>query len=253
MKKTLIIIFALAALFAAVFGAYYFTHSHEKADPAPSEPAAPSPELTEEVLPPTLCPGLEQLLSEAGISPEALVGTQLIVVKASGSNAAVSCFEIVENAWTQTCPDCEAHVGRNGVSSCKREGDLTTPAGLYPLGTAFGTEASPETELDYRQITPDSYWVDDPASQYYNRWVEGTESMDWSHAEHLADYPSAYALSVVIEYNSSPVVPGAGSAIFLHCGESSTVGCVAVPHEKMVEILGWLSPEKQPMILIFGE
>jgi L,D-peptidoglycan transpeptidase YkuD (ErfK/YbiS/YcfS/YnhG family) len=54
----------------------------------------------------------------------------------------------------------------------------------------------------------------------------------------------------VIEYNTRPAVPGRGSAIFLHCGNQPTAGCVAVPESAMLDILSWLDPAKTPVIWI---
>ena len=71
--------------------------------------------------------------------------------------------------------------------------------------------------------------------------------------EHLEDYPALYAWACVIEFNRSPdVIPDRGCAIFLHCGEDGTGGCVSLPHDEMGAVLGWLDYEKNPYILITG-
>ena len=143
-------------------------------------------------------------------------------------------------------------VGRNGVSEKSREGDLCTPQGLYPLGFAFGTEPVEGLHLEYRVVNADCYWVDDPASAYYNQWVE-SDTVQWDSAEHLIDYPQAYHYAVVIGYNMAPVVPYAGSAIFLHCQTGdATAGCVAIPEEEMLYVLRWLDSDQHPMIWIAG-
>ena len=52
-----------------------------------------------------------------------------------------------------------------------------------------------------------------------------------------------YDLVVVIGYNIAPVVPGKGSAIFLHVASadfSGTEGCVAVAREVLIPLLGLL-------------
>ncbi|HEV2187323.1 MAG TPA: hypothetical protein VGR70_08950, partial [Stellaceae bacterium] len=54
-----------------------------------------------------------------------------------------------------------------------------------------------------------------------------------------------YDLIVVIGYNADPVVPGRGSAIFLHCARpdfSGTEGCIAVAREALIPLLGLLGP-----------
>jgi L,D-peptidoglycan transpeptidase YkuD (ErfK/YbiS/YcfS/YnhG family) len=50
---------------------------------------------------------------------------------------------------------------------------------------------------------------------------------------------------VVVGYNMEPVVPGAGSAIFLHIatpGFAPTAGCVAVEREILLGLLPLLGP-----------
>jgi L,D-peptidoglycan transpeptidase YkuD (ErfK/YbiS/YcfS/YnhG family) len=178
---------------------------------------------------------------------------QLILVCARGSAAQVYCFNIGENGEHRLCDGLDqiaGYIGKNGLSFDKREGDGCTPAGLFRLGHAFGCRPKPDTAMDYRSVTPVSFWVDDPVSHLYNTWVEGTDNRDWSSAEHLCMYPDSYACAVVIEYNMHPVVPGRGSAVFLHCGTRPTAGCVAVPEDAMYRILKWLDPHMSPCIQI---
>lgn len=135
-------------------------------------------------------------------------------------------------------------------SANSREGISCTPKGLFSLGFAFGTDPLTDLSIPYRQLNENCYWVDDPASPVYNQWQETTE-INWNSAEHLIDYASSYHYAVVVNYNCDPVVPGAGSAIFLHCtaGASSTAGCIAVPDSQMWDILHWLREEDLPLIL----
>ena len=54
-----------------------------------------------------------------------------------------------------------------------------------------------------------------------------------------------YDVIVVIGYNTDPVIPGKGSAIFLHCASpefAGTEGCIAVAREVLVPLLGLLGP-----------
>jgi len=143
-----------------------------------------------------------------------------------------------------------AHAGRGGVTENKAEGDQKTPLGCFALGFAFGNSPRPDTRWPYRRVTPASRWVDDPASVRYNAWVEDAGAGDWRSAERLSDFPEAYAFALVIEYNMHPAVPGRGSAIFLHCGERPTSGCVAVRKGDMLAILKWLEAGSNARILI---
>ena len=133
----------------------------------------------------------------------------------------------------------------------KKEGDKKTPAGIYAMGFAFGLDSDPTDNYTYRSITDDSYWVDDPDSAHYNRWVEGTEDKDWDSAEALGRIRTEYALAVLIEYNyGSRTVPGKGSAIFLHVDDGTTAGCIAIPKSDLKSLLKWLDKDKDPHIII---
>ena len=62
-----------------------------------------------------------------------------------------------------------------------------------------------------------------------------------------------YEIGAVIEYNTNPVVPGKGSAIFFHVWggpDSPTAGCVAIEKPKLAEILKWLDKAKRPKMVI---
>src|SRR5947209_2083652 len=105
---------------------------------------------------------------------------QAVVVRpaAPGSSAAtVSAAELKDGEWKWFRTAIPGVVGRNGFAPPgeKREGDGRTPSGVFRIGLAFGTHADfdESTALDYRVATADDFWVDDPASPQYNRWVHG--------------------------------------------------------------------------------
>jgi L,D-peptidoglycan transpeptidase YkuD (ErfK/YbiS/YcfS/YnhG family) len=55
----------------------------------------------------------------------------------------------------------------------------------------------------------------------------------------------AYDLIVVLGYNDAPVVPGAGSAIFLHVARpkyAATQGCVAIAGDDLLELVARAAP-----------
>ncbi|SMC83020.1 L,D-peptidoglycan transpeptidase YkuD, ErfK/YbiS/YcfS/YnhG family [Papillibacter cinnamivorans DSM 12816] len=196
-------------------------------------------------------PLLSRLADSMGLSFEDMTFGQVILAAADGSDAKIYCYDKNSDGIWSLRYSFDGHLGQNGVTEDKREGDKCTPAGLFRLGFAFGNSPKPETELEYRPVTENVYWVDDPSSVFYNQWVEGTERQDWSSAEHLSEYPKSYAYALVIEYNYYPdTVAGAGSAIFLHCGSKSGHGCICVGEDDMLEILRWLSPQEDPHILI---
>ena len=54
-----------------------------------------------------------------------------------------------------------------------------------------------------------------------------------------------------IAYNTNPVVPGKGSAIFLHVSTGGgTAGCVSLAESNLLEVLRWLDPAAHPVIVM---
>jgi L,D-peptidoglycan transpeptidase YkuD (ErfK/YbiS/YcfS/YnhG family) len=93
-----------------------------------------------------------------------------------------------------------------------------------------------------KPLWPSDGWVDEPADANYNRPV----SLPYpASAEQMWREDGLYDALVVIGYNIEPVVPGAGSAIFLHIATpdfAPTAGCVAVERETLLGLLPLLGP-----------
>ncbi len=148
-----------------------------------------------------------------------------------------------DGTWSSSFNTQSWH-GSRGYSSNRTEGDKTTPTGSFPLLYAFGQGGNPGTKMDYRQITPTSYWGGshiDPT--YYNLWYEGTDPVHTDNSEKLIEYQKAYKYALVIGFNMNRVV-GKGSAIFLHVdsGSKSTEGCVSIPEPAMLHIMKTVKP-----------
>ncbi len=96
-----------------------------------------------------------------------------------------------------------------------------------------------------KPLAPTDGWVDDPRDANYNRPV----SLPYpASAERMWREDGLYDALVVIGYNMEPVVPGAGSAIFLHIATpdfAPTAGCVAVKRDVLLGLLPLLSPGSQ--------
>lgn len=195
---------------------------------------------------------LTKALSYEGLTTEYLDKlncSQLVVVESLGSQGYLSFFEKdPQGRWVQNDSlTAGGWVGKNGVGKAS-EWSPTTPEGLYRVGSAFYTGNKPETGLASFAITPDTYWVDDPGSAYYNKRVVGTGNMDWNSAEEM--YISSYRYGFVIEYNTSNTVPGAGSAFFFHVYGQPTDGCVGTDTSTVLAYLKKLDASKNPYILI---
>ncbi|MGE0421528.1 MAG: L,D-transpeptidase [Reyranellaceae bacterium] len=138
-------------------------------------------------------------------------------------------------------------LGRAGVRADKREGDGATPLGSFALRRlwyrADRLEMPTTRGLVTRAITPGDGWCDDPASADYNRPVVLPHP---ARHERLWRDDALYDLVVELGYNDGPVVPGAGSAIFLHVARPDygpTEGCVAIASPDLVRLLATVGPD----------
>lgn len=169
---------------------------------------------------------------------------QLIVVEAAGSDAIVTMHERNRDGIWEEIMNTTGYVGKNGVGTAS-ENESITPSGDYDFGIAFGINPNPGSSIDYLQVDDTYYWVDDPSSAYYNRFVTTQELSpdNWNSAEHIIDFPGAYAYVLSINYNTD-CIPGAGSAIFLHCSNGRpTLGCVSIPADDMIYVLQHIKKE----------
>jgi L,D-peptidoglycan transpeptidase YkuD (ErfK/YbiS/YcfS/YnhG family) len=158
------------------------------------------------------------------------------------------CWRVVAGPWT-------ARLGVNGIADRRREGDGTTPTGVYGIGrTMYGNAPNPGVRYRYRRVVCGDWWVEDPASPAYNTFRHvpcGRRPPFRTNPPGMWQDPVAYRYLAVIEFNMRPVVPGRGSAIFLHASKGRpTVGCVSLPVGQLVRTLRWLDPAKRPRIVI---
>jgi L,D-peptidoglycan transpeptidase YkuD (ErfK/YbiS/YcfS/YnhG family) len=189
--------------------------------------------------------------SRTGNSEQIILVTNAII---NSSDVSIQTFEKKDNHWIKKFSEIKGYAGRNGFSPYqqKREGDNTSPTGIYDLGPVFGYADKIATKMDYRQATDRDFWIDDPQSEDYNKWVTMETPPAVSH-EKMKREDDLYKLGIVVQYNTKQVVRGNGSAIFVHIQEapgSPTAGCAAMPELSLDSIIQWLQPEKQPLIVM---
>lgn len=137
-------------------------------------------------------------------------------------------------------------LGRSGVRADKREGDGASPAGCFALRAIFYRSdrvSLPATRLTAAATARDDGWCDAPDDAAYNRKVRMPHR---ASAENLWREDSLYDIVVVLGHNDDPVVPGAGSAIFLHLMRDDggpTEGCVGVDRALALDLIASLGPE----------
>jgi len=127
---------------------------------------------------------------------------------------------------------CRAVCGRAGVTTHKREGDEATPAGVLNLVRvlyrADRLGKPPRCAVPVEPIGPHDGWCDDPADPAYNRPVRLPYA---GRHEALWREDGIYDIAGVLDWNAAPVIPGRGSAIFLHVARpdfAPTAGCIAL-------------------------
>ena len=138
-------------------------------------------------------------------------------------------------------------LGKNGViaQASKREGDGTTPVGRWPVRRVLyraDRGAAPETALPVRAVREEDGWCDAPGDPAYNRPVRLPYP---GSAENLVRDDGLYDIIVILGHNDDPPVPGAGSAIFLHCARPDygpTLGCVALAQADLRRVLKAMKP-----------
>ena len=140
-----------------------------------------------------------------------------------------------------------ARVGDRGLSAHHREGDGTTPLGSYAIGpVVYGLDPDPGTAFRYHRLVCGDWWDEDPRSPTYNRFRHvpcGSAPPFRGGSEALWRATVAYRLFAVVHYNAAPVVPGRGSAIFLHVDTGrATNGCVSLAKPLLKRLLQALRP-----------
>ena len=212
----------------------------------------------------------------AAQTPRPLGGArQMVVVTTPGWDSTSGTLQHFErsnarDAWHSAGAPIPIVVGRTGLAwgagfdqfaadasaPHKHEGDGKSPAGVFPLDTAFGFarhDSMPRLFLPYVQLTPASDCVDDTASTHYNTVVSRTTvpRVEWASAEHMRSI-NAYRIGVIVGYNAEPPIKGRGSCIFLHIWGgpgSSTVGCTAMDAGKLEALMEWLDRSKAPVLV----
>ena len=130
-------------------------------------------------------------------------------------------------------------IGLNGLTENKREGDLSTPIGTFYFDKVYYRAdrlGNMKFIIDSSVINKNDGWCDDQKSELYNRHIQFPFQKS---AERLYRDDHIYDIICVLNYNTSPIIPGLGSAIFLHIakpGFLGTKGCVAIERDALIAI-----------------
>jgi L,D-peptidoglycan transpeptidase YkuD (ErfK/YbiS/YcfS/YnhG family) len=136
-------------------------------------------------------------------------------------------------------------LGRSGIATDKVEGDGSTPAGRFAIRRLiYRPDRVREIAcvVPTQPMSPGDGWCDAPEDPAYNRLVIRPYP---ARHETLWREDALYDLLLVIGHNDDPVVPGKGSAVFLHLAHPDyrpTDGCVAFARADFIQLLGAVDP-----------
>tara|TARA_B110000008_G_C16762639_1_gene481275 strand:+ start:314 stop:805 length:492 start_codon:yes stop_codon:yes gene_type:complete len=142
-------------------------------------------------------------------------------------------------------------VGKSGITQSKKEGDLSTPKGIFKLGALYYRRDRiklPLCRIKKKIIKKNMGWCDDIRSNKYNKEI--SFPFKWS-AEKLYKKNKNYDILILIKYNYTKVVKKKGSAIFLHLTNKkykSTEGCIAIMKKHFLKIIPLLNSRTKIII-----
>ncbi len=131
-------------------------------------------------------------------------------------------------------------IGKNGKTKNKCEGDKKTPQGYFSLGNLYfrsDRNPKPNTKIKCIPIKKNMGWCDDPKDiKNYNKLIKINKNIK---CEKLYRKDKKYDFLIPINYNKKKIVPGKGSAIFIHLTNNyqSTHGCIALKKSDILILL----------------
>ena len=120
-------------------------------------------------------------------------------------------------------------IGKKGINSNKKEGDYSTPKGLFYLRKLYFRKdriGTPKCKINKKSIKKNMAWCDNPNHKKYN---EEIKTFNKSHKENLYRVDHKYDFIISISKKEKKI-PGIGSAVFIHLTDDykPTEGCVAL-------------------------
>jgi D-alanyl-D-alanine dipeptidase len=198
---------------------------------------------------------------------------QLVVVTADSWNShkgTLRTFQTFgDRDWQEWGSEVQVSLGRYGMAwgrgltepprgeRRKVEGDGRSPAGIFSLGTAFGSaETLPEDnrKYPYLHVEETTYCVEDLRSPHYNQIIDlgDVDARVWRKRSPLLRPDGLFRWGIVVNQNESPPTRGAGSCIFLHVwrgADVGTAGCTAMSEPAIVKLVGWLDERAETRLV----
>ena len=160
---------------------------------------------------------------------------------------------IIKNKETLLFDDFKfkCSIGKKGFNKEKKEGDETTPKGLFKLGNLYYRAdrlTKPNTKLKVKKIKKSIGWCDDLTKpRFYNKLIVSKNKIK---QEKLYRKDHKYDLFILIKYNyPKPKIP-LGSCIFLHLTTDykPTAGCIALKKNDFLVLVKIIKPNSKILI-----
>lgn len=226
--------------------------------------------LTISIAAPTQAASLDQRILESVTDSDQVV----IVTAAQRSSTAgtLRTYERNNGEWRLVQSRVRAQLGYGGLVPAdeRRQGTGTTPIGTFAFTSSFGRAKDPGTALDYIRVDRNDAWTYNPrVPATYNIFQDVNKS--WrsygNYVEMLWDYGMQYDYVAIMDFNlpRGPVStkpngvrvtekPGdlrRGGGIFLHVDNGrKTAGCIAIDRSVMRDVMRWLDPAEDPVIVV---
>ncbi len=221
--------------------------------PAAADPSTEAPSPTGRTAASSACP--DNLAADLAVTGGS---TQLMTVEApsySSEDVTITLWQRDGSCWAPTAGPWSGLIGARGFSDHHVEGDNTTPTGIYTFEPViYGNAPDPGVSFPYHQLVCGDWWDEDPTSPEYNTFQHvpcGTTPPFGGASEALWTETVAYPSFAVVNYNTDPVVPYAGSGIFVHANIGApTEGCVSLPLGELDQFLRWMNPADLPQIVL---
>lgn len=211
------------------------------AAPAQMPPPGAEPAVTAGPAHPVPVPGLGPETA-AQIPAET---SQVLVASgpdATSDSGQLSFFTFDDESWKKL-KTFDIHNGKKGWLADRREGDKTSPIGVFTLSDAGGYKQDPGTKLPYTQ----------------NDRLPSSATVAYG-----PEYERVFDYIIAIDYNRVPGTPPTdktrplgwdkGGGIWLHLDhDSGTNGCVTLEEEDLKWILETIDPDAHPRIAMGPE
>lgn len=189
---------------------------------------------------------------------------QVLALHADSVQARMLLWERADSMTAWMCVDSfPVTLGRNGLApgndmpGRKIEGDGNSPAGVFRLSCVFSYHQLDDLRMPFERVDSNDLCVDDVQSVHYNQLVDKdtVAIQDYQSFERMQRPDAQYEYGVWVDYNSTPVVSGNGSCIFLHIWKepgAATSGCTAMSKESMLRLIYWLDEKKKPVLVQYA-